>query len=624
MDSRVDERTDERKALVVCTVACFLTFELNDIRILRNLGYKVYVATNFNTYEEQHEKVKEAGVPLECQYQVDFTRSPFTPQIMKAYRQLKEIVFTGQFDLIHCHTPVGGVITRLVVKKYNESANRHNHRIQEGHNSNYTKISPAKVIYTAHGFHFYDGAPLKNWVMFYPIEKYLSKYTDVLITINKEDYKRASEHFFAKKVVYVPGVGVDTKKFANVASTMNREEKRKELGVKDTDIMLLSVGELNTNKNHCAVIKALGHLRCRGNAQNVKYMIAGRGDQADALNAIALEEGVDLKLLGYRHDISELMTACDFYILPSLREGLNVSLMEAMASGTPCLCGKIRGNVDLIDAGKGGELFEPTSVESIADAIRKELELSAEQLTAQGQYNLQKINQFDLTLVGRTAENLYGGGNRENNEHVITEEKVSLTDYKYLMEVIERQKKREDIGLKTQDYVMISVGELSKRKNQIVVLEALSRIKASYPEIFDHLQYIIVGSGDKLADYTEYCQTHGIEDHVFFLGYRHDISDLLHACDLFVFPSLQEGLPVALMEAISSGIGVICSSIRGNTDLVERGLFEASDVDALEKLIIDKLDRKRRVSNVQHIAMDDYTVDSVQKKMRQVYALGLK
>lgn len=402
-----DKKTTEKKALVVCTVACFLTFELNDIRILKSLGYKVYVATNFDTYEEQHDEVEEAGVPLERQYQVDFTRSPFTPQLMKAYKQLKYIVFNGHFDLIHCHTPVGGVIARLVAKKYNESICRYNHQIRSSRIKNKKEVTAVKVIYTAHGFHFFDGAPVKNWIMFYPIEKYLSKYTDVLITINKEDYKRAREKFFAKKVVYVPGVGVDTKKFASVAGTIDREAKRQELGVGASDIMLLSVGELNENKNHSAVIKALGQLLRQGKMQNVKYMIAGSGDKEDELRTLAREEGVDLELLGYRHDISELMTACDFYILPSLREGLNVSLMEAMASGTPCLCSRIRGNVDLIDAGKGGELFEPSNVDSIVDAISKECTLAAGQQTNQGCYNLEKIKAFDLSIVESDCKKLY-------------------------------------------------------------------------------------------------------------------------------------------------------------------------------------------------------------------------
>lgn len=608
-----DKKSTEKKALVVCTVACFLTFELNDIRILKSLGYEVYVATNFDTYEGQHDVVKEAGVPLECQYQIDFTRSPFTPQIMKAYKQLKEIVFKGHFDLIHCHTPVGGVIARLVAKKYNESIHRYNHKIRSGRIKNKKEITAIKVIYTAHGFHFFDGAPLKNWVMFYPIEKYLSKFTDVLITINKEDYKRASEKFFAKKVVYVPGVGVDTKKFASVAGTIDREAKRQELGVGAADILLLSVGELNTNKNHGAVIRALGQLRRQDKLQNVKYMIAGSGDKEDELRSIAREEGVDLKLLGNRHDISELMTACDFYILPSLREGFNVSLMEAMASGTPCLCSRIRGNVGLIDAEKGGELFDPSNVDSIADAISKECTLAAEQQTNQGHYNLEKLRGYDLSTV---KDNCVKNKDSEYNS--------LITNFKYLNEVIKRQQLRESLGLKLDDYVMISVGELSDRKNQMVVLEALRKIKDTRIKMFHSIQYIVVGKGDKLAEYIEYCENFGIMDHVHFLGYRTDIPDLLHASDLFVFPSLQEGLPVALMEAISSGIEVVCSKIRGNTDLVTNALFKAKDVESLEMLINEWFGNRKMMNNVKQIIMENYTIDSVQKEMRQLYELVLK
>ena len=166
---------------------------------------------------------------------------------------------------------------------------------------------------------------------------------------------------------------------------------------------------------------------------------------------------------------------------------------------------------------------------------------------------------------------------------------------------------------------MLSVGELSERKNQILVLQALSGIKSSYPEVFHGLQYLIVGNGDKLDDYQEYCENHGITEHVHFLGYRNDIPELLHASDLFVFPSLQEGLPVALMEALSSGIEVVCSKIRGNTDLINKGLFETDDVEKLEKLIIERISNRSKKKKTNHVTMNDYTVESVQRKMRQVY-----
>lgn len=379
--------THKKRALIVCTVAGFLGFLLDNIETLVSLDYDVCVATNFykNAEIDWHEKLEEVGVPRSRQMQVDFTRSPFTPDVVKAYEELRDIVFRYKFNLIHCHTPVGGVLARLAAKSYNDA-------IEQRRRAGKKAPEKAKVIYTAHGFHFYDGAPIRYWLTFYPIEKMLSRYTDVLITINREDYNRAKKEFYAKKTVYIPGVGVDTKKFASVAGSIDREKKREELGVKPGEIMLLSVGELNGNKNHRVVMEALSRMP----EKKIAYFIAGTGDKKDELEQLAEREDVDLHLLGFRNDVSELLAAADLYILPSIREGLNVSLMEAMASGTPCLCGRIRGNVDLVDEGKGGEMFVPEDVGSVEEAIRREMEDDWEE---QGRYNRGKIGEFDLRVV---------------------------------------------------------------------------------------------------------------------------------------------------------------------------------------------------------------------------------
>ena len=223
-----------------------------------------------------------------------------------------------------------------------------------------------KVIYTAHGFHFFKGAPLINWILFYPVEKFCARFTDVLITINQEDYKRAQK-FKAGKVEYIPGVGIDTKKFSEVV--VDKSAKRKELGVPVDAFLVLSVGELNKNKNHDTVIKAIAKL----NNPNVYYVICGQGTLEnylkDLINELGLEKQV--KLLGYRRDIAEISKTSDIFVFPSFREGLSVALMEAMALGLPVVCSKIRGNVDLIEDGKGGYLVEPDDVEGFINAIRR-------------------------------------------------------------------------------------------------------------------------------------------------------------------------------------------------------------------------------------------------------------
>ena len=387
-----------KKALFIASMGSMLdNFNRANIKMVQDLGYDVTLAANFNTSEDtnSHEKIMKFCDEMKANgchiVQIDFGRSvSHVGQQMKSVEQVRELL-KRRFDLVHCHSPICAAITRVEYEKY---------RKQGG-----------KLIYTAHGFHFYDGAPKKNWLIFYPIERVLSKYTDVLITINKEDYNRAKNEFHAKKTIYVPGVGVDTKKFENVSASIDREAKREELGVKDSDTLLLSVGELNENKNHSVVIKALGELQGDGKLgdNHIVYMIAGTGDTKDTLKQLGKAENVDVQLLGFREDVSELLTAADMFILPSIREGLNVSLMEAMASGTPCLAGNIRGNVDLIDSGKGGELFDPQDVKSVADAISTEIN-QRDNWAQQGKHNLEKIRNFDLSIVEDDYKNLIGGG----------------------------------------------------------------------------------------------------------------------------------------------------------------------------------------------------------------------
>ena len=366
-----------KKILIIASVPSMIgQFNMNNIAILQELNYEVHVACNFRdrsvwTTERVKQFISELKSKNISYYHIEFPRNPiYARKNWRAYKQLETLVKRKKFDLIHCHTPVGGVLGRIVAHKFS-----------------------VKVIYTAHGFHFYDGAPLKNWLIYYPIEKFLSRYTDVLITINKEDYKRAKKKFHAKKTVYIPGVGVDTKKFAPRKS--GRERIRTELGLKDKDIMLLSVGELNENKNHEAVIRAI-------KGMDVTYVIAGKGEKRNSLEQIAKECGVDLRLVGFRTDVSDFYDAADVYVLPSIREGLNVSLMEAMASGLSCAVSRIRGNTDLID--DEAVLFDPKNKEQ----LRESVESAIKNLEEYSQKNLKKIRGFDLSAVENLISSIYG------------------------------------------------------------------------------------------------------------------------------------------------------------------------------------------------------------------------
>ena len=303
------------KILYVTTVGMTMNFFKALVGELIKEGHAVDIACNEDEY-----KVDDFFRKLGCKvYHIDCVRSPLSKSNLEAVKELKKIVFENHYDIVHCHTPVAGVCARLACKSFRKNG--------------------LKVIYTAHGFHFYQGAPLKNWLVYYPIEKYCSRFTDVLITINQEDYALAKKKMKAKKTEYVPGVGIDVDKFRN--TVVDRTAKRKELGIPENAFLLLSVGELNANKNHQIVIRALAQL----NDSNIHYMIAGKGDLHDELIDLANRLGVaeQVHLLGYRNDVAELYKTADVDIFPSIREGLGLAAIEGMAAGLPLICADNRG-----------------------------------------------------------------------------------------------------------------------------------------------------------------------------------------------------------------------------------------------------------------------------------------
>ncbi|MGE4284011.1 MAG: glycosyltransferase family 4 protein [Clostridia bacterium] len=365
------------KILYVTTVSSTTNFFISHVNMLIDQGHSVDFACNV------HKPIKQSLLDRGCRvFQIDFSRSPLDLSNMRAYKEVKALIIREKYDIVHVHTPVAAAVTRLAIKN----------------------IPNIKVIYTAHGFHFYKGAPLKNWLLYYPIEKHLSKYTDVLITINLEDYERAKRKFKAKKIEYVPGVGIDINKFQSVS--VDREKKRAELGIPKDAYVMLSVGELNENKNHSTVIKALKKV----NNPNITYIICGIGPLKDKLDSLIekLELTTQVKLLGYRPDIPEILKISDLFVFPSYREGLSVSLMEAMISGLPVICSIIRGNTDLIHEGKGGYLVEPNDIDGFASAIRKIIS-NQEKSKEFVQYNKERIIEFSDDRVLERMDEIYRG-----------------------------------------------------------------------------------------------------------------------------------------------------------------------------------------------------------------------
>lgn len=380
---------EKKKALVVTTVASTIDqFCMNDISILIG-DYDVQVAANFtkgnNTSKERINEFKNELINKNIEInEVEFDRNPFSKSNLIAYKKIKKIIQQNKFDLVHCHTPIAAMFARVAAKELRKKG--------------------SKIIYTAHGFHFYKGAPYLNWLVYYPVEKWLARYTDILITINKEDYERAKSKLKAKKVEYIPGVGIDLKKFDSVE--VDRDLKRSELGLPIEAFVVLSIGELNKNKNHEVVIRAISKL----NNPNIYYVICGQGQLDEYLANLGKELGIEKQvyLLGFRNDIPEICMASDLFIFPSFREGLSVALMEAMACGLPIICSNIRGNKDLIVDNRGGYLIDPTDVDELAKKI---LLLNEEQNRKKnmGLYNVKRIKKFELKNVLKETAQLYRG-----------------------------------------------------------------------------------------------------------------------------------------------------------------------------------------------------------------------
>lgn len=322
-----------KKVLYVATVdRHILSFHLPFLKMLKENGYKVHVATNG----------KEKIPYCDKKHTISIERSPFKLNNLKAIKQLKKIIDEEKFDLIHCHTPMGSVVARLAAKAAR-------------------KKYGTRIIYTAHGFHFYKGAPLINWLLFYPIEKYLAKYTDTIITINQEDYDLAKRKFRkkCKDIEYVPGVGVDENKFNFEITNKEKHLLRESLGLKDDDFVIIYVAELSKRKNQGMLINAVKELIDDGN-KKIKVLLPG----TDSLNGYYQQMCKDLKIeknvkfLGYRKDISQLLKISNLYVSTSKQEGLPVNIMEAMCCGLPIIATNCRGNKDLIQDGENGYVIE--------------------------------------------------------------------------------------------------------------------------------------------------------------------------------------------------------------------------------------------------------------------------
>jgi glycosyltransferase EpsD len=368
----------QNKVLFCATVDYhFKAFHLPILKWFKEKGWEVHLAAS-----------GENEIPfVDKKYNIPIQRSPFHIKNLAAYRELKTNIDENNYKIIHCHTPMGGVLTRLAAKQARKNG--------------------TKVLYTAHGFHFCKGAPIMNWLLYYPIEKVLARYTDCLITINKEDFQLAISHrFMSEKIEHVHGVGVDTERFKPI-NTMEKLKQREKQGYKEKDFLLFYAAEFNKNKNQQFLIKALAEIK--DSIPNAKLLLAGEGVLQDYCRKLATELGVDnmVEFLGYRNDIVNLLPMCDVAVASSLREGLPVNIMEAMACGLPVVATENRGHSELIQNLYNGWIVNPENINDMANKI-KHLANKQHLITTLGENGREKIEKtYSVNTILIEKSHLY-------------------------------------------------------------------------------------------------------------------------------------------------------------------------------------------------------------------------
>lgn len=372
----------KKKILLTATVQSHVCqFHKPLIEMLREQGdYEIHVAARNNLAEKNGLKLDFADQVFD----IPFERSPLHPKNIKAFRMLKRVLRENEYEFIHCNTPVGGVLTRLAAGKYRRKG--------------------TKIIYTAHGFHFYRGASKKNWLTYYPIERILARRTDCLVTINSEDYELATRRFPCK-VARIHGVGVNDKRYYPV-SEEESAALRQELGFAPEDRILLCIGELNANKNQAMAIAAMESV-IRECPQAV-LVIAGNGplrkELEDLVDAKGLREHV--RFLGYCTTLEKYQRISEMGVSCSIREGLGLNAIEAMLTGNPMVATRNRGHAELIHHDKTGFLVELDDVEGMASYIIRLLK-DRELKESMGHHGLELVTPYTYTCVKRELRSIY-------------------------------------------------------------------------------------------------------------------------------------------------------------------------------------------------------------------------
>ncbi len=377
---------NKQKILFLATTASMIEqFNMHNIKILQSLGAEVHVGTNFikpgtitsDKSNKLVKKLKDLNVRV---HQIDFSRGIGTPRINRiALKQVCNIVENYKITGIHAHSPLGGIIGRRAA-----------HRMHK------------KIIYTAHGLQFFKGGPIKDWLLFFPVEWFYAHWTDALITINTDDY-RISRFLPAKTKYYIPGVGINIKRVKKIPIEnrfLLREKFRKQNKLSANDYLIISVGELSKRKNHSTVIKAIHKL----NDPTIHYMIAGIGIEKESLSALIKHYNLknNVKLLGYVDDLDSLYFGSDLNIFLSKREGLGIAGIDGIAHGVYTIGNARTGMKDYISTPDLGLLLKsPTNINDLAKTIKT---VKNQQLHAK---RSSKIDKFDHTNIDKIMKEIY-------------------------------------------------------------------------------------------------------------------------------------------------------------------------------------------------------------------------